>query len=558
LERCAIWRNAETEKVFQMKILGISGGFRQGYQDVTSCLVVNGEVIAAVEEERLNRIKFSAGRLPYLSVIEVLKIGGLKFEDIDAIAFHGSTWEEVVQTQLEQYFIQHFGSCPKFYRFHHHDCHASSTFYASGFKEATVITLDNSGDGISLQIMKGENSNLELVDRFERPNSLGLFYQVITQYCGFIKDSDEYKLMGLSSYGDRTAFDFSWLIDFNNGKLEINTEYIVVPTAGAPSLHKDEMAYTKAFEEKMGTSRRIPKSEITTFYKNVAASAQAHFEVVLLKIVKYYSKSIGYGNVCLAGGAALNCVANQIVMNAKFIDKLFIQPAAGDAGIAMGAAWLCSLKLGYKPKPTENTYLGSNYNNYEIEQILKTSQLSYQLIEDAAIDAAKEIATNKVIGWFQDSMEFGPRALGNRSILANACNPDMQEIVNSKIKFRESFRPFCPSVLEEDAPLYFDGKQMISPYMTITYLVKPESRNLIPSVWHIDGTARIQTVNRNQNAKFYDLLFELKKQIGHGVVLNTSFNLSHEPIVCNPRDAIATFFASGMDILYLGDFKIKK
>lgn len=541
-----------------MKILGISGGFRQGYQDVTACLVVNGEVIAAIEEERLNRIKFSAGRLPYLSVFEVLKIGGLTFSDLDFIAFHGSTWGDEIQPRLEDYFKQHFGLCSPLLRFHHHDCHAASTYYASGFDKATVITLDNSGDGISLQIMKGENGKLELIERFSRPDSLGLFYQAITQYCGFVKDSDEYKVMGLSSYGNRNAFDFSWLIDFKNGKLEINKEYIVIPQPGAPSLHKDEMAFTDAFIKRMGAPRRLPKSVMTDFYKDVAASAQKHFEDVLLKIAQYYMEQTGFSKLCLAGGAALNCVANQKLMNATFVDDIFIQPAAGDAGIALGAAWLCSEKMDVLPQSTQHTYFGTRYSNAYIEEVLKISGVSYQLLKDVAADAAREIASNKVVGWFQGAMEFGPRALGSRSILANATNPAMQEIVNSKIKFRESFRPFCPSVLEEDAALYFDGKQLISPYMTITYDVKKEARQQIPSVTHVDGTARIQTVNQKQNPGFYNLLSELKKLTGHGVVMNTSFNLSHEPIVSSPRDAIATFFASGMDVLYLGGFKIVK
>jgi carbamoyltransferase len=541
-----------------MKILGISGGFRQGYQDVCACLVIDGKVIAAVEEERLNRIKFSAGRLPYLSVLEVLKIGNITFSDIECIAFHGSTWGEEIQPRLEDYFIQHFGSCPEFLRYHHHDCHAASSYFASGFEKATVITFDNSGDGISLQIMKGKNGKLELIDRFARPDSLGLFYQVITQYCGFVKDSDEYKVMGLSSYGNRDKYDFSWLIDFENGKLEINRNYIIVPQPGAQSLHKDEMAFNEHFIKKMGAKRRLPKSEMDSFYKDVAASAQQHFENMLLKIVKYYVDKTGCSNVCFAGGAALNCVANQRVMNADFVDKLFVQPASGDSGISLGAAWLCSLEKGFSPVPTENTYLGNQFKNSEIEAILNISNIKYQYVENPSIDAADQISRNKVVGWFQNAMEFGPRALGSRSILANATNPEMQDIVNKKIKFRESFRPFCPSVLEEDSTLYFEGKQVIAPYMTITYDVKKEMHDKIPSVTHVDGTARIQTVNKTQNKAFYDLLTELKKITGHGVVMNTSFNLSHEPIVNSPRDAIASFFASGMDILYLGNYKVKK
>lgn len=538
--------------------LGINGGFRQGYQDVSACLVLNGKVLAVVEEERLNRIKFSSGRLPFLSVWEVLKMANIPFSEIDCIAFHGSTWGDEIQPRLEDYFVQHFGSCPKLIRFHHHDCHAASAYYASGFDKATVITIDNSGDGISFQIMKGENGKLSLVERFARPDSLGLFYQIITQYCGFVKDSDEYKVMGLASYGNRNTVDFSWLIDFKDGKLEIDKNYIVVPQPGAPSLHKDEMVYAEAFIKKMGKSRRMPKSEITQFYKDIAASAQQHFENLLLKIVLYYTQKTGYSKVCLAGGAALNCVANQKIMNAPFVEELFVQPAAGDAGISLGAAWLASVANGEKPIAPENSYMGNEYCNEEIEEILKISHLNYSFIENPAKEAATAIHKNEVVGWFQGRMEFGPRALGNRSILANSTNPQMQEIVNQKIKFRESFRPFCPSVLEEDAHLYFEGKQIVSPYMTITYDVKKEMQSKIPSVTHVDGTARVQTVNKRQNEIFYDLLLELKRLTGHGVVMNTSFNLAHEPIVCSPRDAIATFFASGLDALFIGNYFVRK
>lgn len=541
-----------------MKILGLSGGFRQGYQDSAACLVVDGMVKSAIEEERLNRIKFSPGRLPFLSIQEIMRINNLQFSEIDCIAFHGETWGNEFQQRIEAYFKNHFGSCPKIVRYHHHNCHAASTYYASGFNNATVITYDNSGDGISLQIMKGENGKLSLIKRINRPDSLGLFYQIITQYCGFVKDSDEYKLMGLSSYGNRDKFNFEWLINFNEGELEINKQYIHVPKPGEASPHKDEMVYTKAFIEKIGQERRIPNTELQQYYKDVAASAQRHFEKLLIDIIKYYSNKTGFKKICIAGGSALNCVANQKIMNANFVDNLFVQPAAGDAGISLGAAWLCSNDYGKVPIKTSNTYLGNEYSDHEIEGILNTNKINYTYTQNPPEQAAKAISNNQVIGWFQGAMEFGPRALGNRSILASAINPKMQEIVNRKIKFRESYRPFCPSVLEEDVFQYFEGKNSTSNYMTITYNIKEEMKKVIPAVVHVDGTARIQTVSETQNKAFFDLLTRLKKLYGHGVVLNTSFNLSHEPIVCTPRDALATFFASGLDLLFLGNFIIKK
>lgn len=541
-----------------MVVLGISGGFRQGYQDVSACLVENGRVIAAIEEERLSRIKFSAGRLPYLSAIEVLKIAGKQITDVDYLAFHGSTWGDEIEQRVTEFYRQHLGYSPPLLRFHHHDCHAASTYYASGFNEALVVSIDNSGDGISVQISTGKGGKLNTIKRFSRPDSLGLFYQAITQFCGFVKDSDEYKLMGLASYGDRSKYKFDWLIDFKDGELKLNTDYIHTVAPNAPSLHKDEMVFNDAFLQKLNGTRRIPGTSFTDYYKDVAASAQQHLEGVLLRLIEHYVNETDLHNLCLAGGVALNCVANQSLMNSHFVHKLFIQPASSDAGIALGAAWLAAAQNGDAPQATAHTYLGNSYTNEEIEAVLKACNVKYERLDNTAVKAAGLIAEGKVIGWFQGNMEFGPRALGNRSILAGATGNNMQEIVNQKIKLRESFRPFCPSVLEEDATLYFEGKQAIAPYMTVTYNVKKEMQAVIPAVTHTDGTARIQTVKRQQNPLYYELLQHVKKATGHGVVLNTSFNLSYEPIVCTPRNALATYYSSGLDALVIGNFLLEK
>lgn len=541
-----------------MYILGINGGFRQGYQDVSAVLVKDGVVIAAIEEERLSRIKFSAGKLPYLAVLEVLKIGNITIQDIQVVAFHGSTWQPNFVPKIESYFQQQFGYAPTIQLFHHHDCHIASAYYASGFQKSLIISIDGSGDGISIQISTGIDGKIKTLHREERPNSLGIFYSMITQYCGFIRDSDEYKLMGLSSYGKRNAFDFSWLLDFDDGKITISQDYLVKVEALQPSPHRDEMLFNELLEDRLGQKRRMPNTEISTFYKDIAASAQQHFENILLKIVEYYTANTGLSKVCMAGGAALNCVANQKIMNADFVEELYIQPASSDAGISLGAAWLACIENNIKPLATENTYLGNAFSNEDIEKVLNSCKVKYQKIENSTQLAAQYLAANKVIGWFQGKMEFGPRALGNRSILANPCHPKMQQIVNEKIKLREGFRPFCPSVIEEDIDLYFEGKQKIAPYMTITFEATEYAKENIPSVIHVDGTARIQTVSRQKNKIYYSLLLEMKQLTGHGVVLNTSFNLSHEPIVCTPRDALATFFSSGLDALFIGDFLVEK
>ena len=541
-----------------MMILGINGGFRPGYQDVSACLIQDGKVIAAIEEERLSRVKYSAGRLPYLSVLEVLKIAQITIEDIDLVAFHGSTWEAEIDDRVRAYFQNHFGYSPPIKRYHHHMCHAAAAFYSSGFGESMILTMDNSGDGISLQIATGLGSSIEVVKRFERPNSLGLFYSMLTQFCGFTKDSDEYKLMGLAAYGDKTKYDLSWLIGLDNGELTINTTYINAVAPKAPSLHRDEMIFNDLFVAKIGVEKRIPSAPITQVYKDIAASAQFHLENTLLKITKYYLQETGSTKLCTAGGVALNCLMNQRLMNELPIDDLFVQPASTDAGISMGAAWLASTESGKTPVAPDDAFMGNEYTNEEIESVLGTCQINYTEVNDPAELAARLLAENKVIAWFQGKMEFGPRALGNRSILANPAAPNIQSVVNHKIKFREGFRPFGASVLEEDIFEHFDGRLKSSPYMTVTYRTKSKKAAALSGITHADGSCRIQTVNQQQNPLYYRLLKNLKANTGVGVCLNTSFNLKYEPIVCTPQQAIATFYASGLDALIIGCYYISK
>lgn len=541
-----------------MFILGINGGFRQGYQDISACLIKDGRIVAAVEEERLSRVKHSPGQLPYLSILEVLKIGGVTIFDIEEIAFHGSTWGDDIGPKLNSYFMDYFGHAPSVKRYHHHDCHAAGTFFSSGFGEALVLTIDNSGDGVSCQVALAKNNNFTLLKRYERPSSFGVFYSLITQYCGFQKDRDEFKLMGLAGYGNNDAIDFSWLIDFSDGELFVNTAYINTVPKLAPSLHKDEMNFNEQFIEKMGKRRRLPFEPVSQYYKDVAASAQKQLENVVLKMLAYYVQKTGIKTICMSGGVALNCLMNQKIMNAGFVDAIFIQPASTDAGISMGAGWLSTLNKNVVPIAPTSAYLGREFGHDEIKLILDVCGVKYVEREDFVDLAAHYLAENKVIGWFQGPMEFGPRALGNRSILANPGSPSIKQVVNQKIKFRESFRPFGASVLEEDASRYFEGKNPIAPHMTITYTTKSEYISHLEGVTHVDGTCRIQTVNALQNPLFYKLLQKMKSNSEHGICLNTSFNLSHEPIVYSPQHALATFYGSGIDALFLGNFVITK
>jgi carbamoyltransferase len=541
-----------------MKILGLSGGLRQGYQDISATLVVDGKVIYAIEEERLNRIKFSPGKFPLLSVKNILKASKLEMRDIDKITFHGSTWGDHIDAKIKSFYENNFGYCPPIERFHHHECHAASTFFASEFDEALVVTADNSGDGISLQIALGKGRDIQIVERFSRPTSFGLFYQIITQICGYTKDSDEYKVMGLSSWGDKNAFDLRDVLYFEEGNLVLNPMYINAPKPGEPSLHKDELTYNARFEDKIGLKRRLIDQDLSDDYKNLAASAQKRLEEVFVELITFYLNKFGLSKVCLAGGVALNCVLNQKLMNRSEIEDLFIQPASSDAGISLGSAWLGARNFGEPIEVPQNYYLGFEYSDETIESILKNCGIRYERKLNIAKLAAELLRDGKVIGWFQGRSEFGPRALGNRSILANPMINGMQNYVNKKIKFRESFRPFAPSLLEEDLGLYFMGRKTNSPFMTITFESTPFAKTYVPEVVHVDGTSRIQTVNPLQNILFYQLISEFKELTGHGVLMNTSFNLSHEPIVESPRDAVASFYASGLDALLIGDFYVAK
>jgi carbamoyltransferase len=540
-----------------MIILGINGGVRLGYQDVSAALIMDGNVVAAVEEERLNRIKFSPGQLPYYSIKAVLKIANITIQDVDYIATHGSTWGQEYVEVLKGYFKHTFGHCPKIETVHHHNAHAASAFFPSGYDEAMVVTIDNSGDGVSTQLAIGNNHGLELINRFSRPNSLGVFYSLITQYCGFIRDSDEYKLMGLAAYGKPTI-DLDWLLSWQGDSYLLNDEYLkkVIPTAPQPT--RQQVIFNESLTHKLGQLPLILGEKAAPFYEDLAASAQQKFEEILIQIVNDFHQRTGLRKLCLAGGAALNCVANQKLMNLDFIDEIYVQPAAGDSGISLGAACYLSNELGFRPKPNTHTYLGESFDNDAIRNVLEQTNNRYAKIENPAEYAAKLVAENKTVAWFQGASEFGPRALGNRSIFANPTNPEMTNHVNKIIKYRESFRPFCPSVLQEDSILYFKGKQSCSPFMTITYDVNEQGCEALPATTHVNKTARIQTVNRENNQLFYDYLIELKKLTGFGVTMNTSFNVKGEPMVYAPVDAIRTFYGSGLDCLVIGNFVLNK
>jgi carbamoyltransferase len=302
---------------------------------------------------------------------------------------------------------------------------------------------------------------------------------------------------------------------------------------------------------------RLRNEEITQKYYDIAASAQYQFEKVILAMVEDFHKRTGLRKICLAGGVALNCLVNQKIMNLDFIDEIYVQPAAGDSGISLGAAMYASVQKGYIPDPIES-FTRTDFTNEQIKSVLDENLIKYKYIDDPAEVAAELISQNKVIGWFQGRIEFGPRALGARSILANPAMPDVKNILNKKIKFREPFRPFCPSVTEEDSREYFVGKAEKAPFMNITFDTTQKAKDFTPGIVHADGTSRIQTVNKELQPLYHSLLCKLKEKTGHPVVVNTSFNTNNEPIVFSPADAVATFYRSGLEALVIGNYLIEK
>lgn len=541
-----------------MYILGINSGFGGGYQDPCACLYKDGHIIAAVEEERLNKIKFSTGIFPLKSIQEVLQLGNISIREVAVVAFHGSTWQGNIDSDIRSFLLHHFGHCPDIRRYHHHDAHAASTYFLSGFEEALICTMDNSGDGISSRIMTGSKGQLNTLRSWERPNSLGTFYSCITQLAGFQRDADEYKLMGLAPYGNPEKIDLSDFLYYSgDGNYTLNTAYLYPIPPGQSFPNKQIPLYSKALTDKL----KIPEVAAiphTDFQKDLAAAAQYQLEKVVTEWLRYWILQTGIRKVCLAGGVAMNCVLSQQIAAMPEVEALYIPPFAGDQGISIGNALLAgaSEHIAFHPAAFR-AYTGRAYSAGEIETVLQHHRITYSRPTSVTALAASYIASGKIIGWFQGAAEIGARALGNRSILANPAIPGMKDKINQAIKFRESFRPFCPSVLAEDAAKYFELNGDI-PYMNRTVHCRALTREALPEIVHVDGTARVQTVSSGNNAIFHELIIAVKQHTGHGVVINTSLNVRQQPMAYDINDALTAFFTSGMDALFIGDFLIEK
>lgn len=586
-----------------MIVLGISAL----YHDSAACIVRDGEIIAAAQQERFSRIKHDMS-IPKDAVEFCLNQAGIDAHEVDIVAFYdnsmltldrfvqnvlaaGEDSKALIDLNFDSVFSDkvwiHKRLCDllwngekkgKIVVLQHHISHAASAFYPSPYEDAAILTMDGVGEWATTTLGIGSGKNIELLEEIRYPHSLGLYYSAFTYYCGFKVNSGDYKFMGLAPYGNPIYVDLikEHIIDIKeDGSFRLNLKYF--------DYQYGRTMINSKFEELFDAPRRKPETLITQHEMDIAASAQAVIEEVILKMVKHIKEMRSdIDNLVLAGGVALNCVANGKIKDSGLFKNIWIQPAAGDAGGSLGSALYAYYYYSGEKRKTDindsqkGSYLGPAYTIREIEDYLEESKYPYQKFEgeDLYEQLAEELAKGKVIGLFQGRMEFGPRALGNRSIIGDARSEIMQIKMNQKIKFRESFRPFAPSVLREDVSEYFELEDD-SPYMLLVESVienrresvdihseldkyngnmlevVKQKRSDIPAVTHVDYSARIQTVTKEKNEYYYNLLQAFKKKTGYSVIVNTSFNVRGEPIVCSLEDAYACFMRTDMDVLVL-------
>jgi carbamoyltransferase len=590
-------------------ILGISAF----YHDSAACIILDGEIVAATQEERFTRKKHDSS-YPKNAIDFVLNYCNLKLSEVDQIVFFEKPFlkfERLLETYVafapkgfvsfskamplwikEKLFQknllfnklkehdENYKSDENIFFSDHHLSHAASAFFPSPFEEAVILTADGVGEWATTTVAVGKNNNLEIKKEILFPHSLGLLYSAFTYYTGFKVNSGEYKLMGLAPYGSPIYEDkIKKIVDIkDDGTFRLDQKYFNYATGLTMTNDK--------FNELFGQKPRDPKTEqITQFHMDIAASIQKITEVIMIKLAKDIRNEYGIKNLCLAGGVALNCVANGKILKEKIFENIWIQPAAGDAGGSLGAALaLWHIEQGNKRIVNENdsmkgSYLGCEFDQQQIEKELNSLGANFQTFEyENLIDETAEfLANEKAIGWFQGRMEFGPRALGGRSILGDPRSNKMQKNLNLKVKYRESFRPFAPSVLKEDTNTWFDIN-VDSPYMLLVADINPNKkiemtieqeklfgidklnikRSEIPAITHVDYSARIQTVTKNTNPRYYDLISKFKKKTGCPLIINTSFNVRGEPIVNTPTDAFNCFMGTELDYLVIGNCILDK
>lgn len=555
-----------------MNIIGISSH----YHDSACCLIIDGKLVSAVEEERLSRLKHD-NRVPINAFNYCLKENNLTITDIDCIAFYENPYKKL-NRQLWSAFsdisskkrlnetilkldptkvmrdirdVLGYGREIKFYD--HHQSHAASSYFFSDFEESAFMTVDGVGEWATASFGFASADSIKISHSINYPNSVGLLYSTITSFLGFKVNDAEYKVMGLAPYGDPVYHELMLkLLECCSLKnFSLNHEFF--------DFSNPNRMYTEKLVELFGFEPRTPESKLEKKHFDLARSLQTLLEEILLGFVQDLYKLHPSKNLCMAGGVALNCVANGRIKREGPFENLFVQPAAGDSGAALGAAALAYSELSGKKYNQKliNVYLGPSYSNDDIAELLKGTPIKYKTdnTKDMIMTSVERLSSGKVIGWFQGRLEFGPRALGSRSILADPRGPDMRDRINALVKKRESFRPFAPSVLFEKVCEHFDLDHE-SPYMLETCNVC--SPLDLPAITHVDNSARVQTVTKKCNGLYYTLIKEFEAKTGCPLLLNTSFNLRSEPIVCDPLDAIVCFIRSKLDVLVLGDFLIDR
>lgn len=577
-----------------MNILGINAY----HGNASAAIVCDGRLIAAVEEERFNRVKYAAG-FPAQAIRYCLREAGLELKDIDHVAVPRNPYARLGTkllyairmpsfarermkvlakfTGIPEALAQAFGADPKsiaakFHRVEHHQAHLASSFFVSPFERAALLSADGLGDFASTMWGSGEGNRMNIEGAIAFPHSLGLFYSAVTQYLGFLKFGDEYKVMGLAAYGEAEQLDaFRDIVHSNGNGFRLGLDYFTHHRTGpemswaeadkTPTLGK---MFSESMEKKLGPKRN-PDDPLEQRHRNLACALQARLEEVYLGMLEKLAKRTGHKAVCLAGGVAFNCVANGKIFDRTGFEKVYVHPAAGDAGLSVGAAFYVWHQILGKPRTfvMDHAYWGPGYSTEQIRTAVDSNGLTKngcrieELAEDALMQrTASIIADGKILGWFQGRAEWGPRALGNRSIVADPRRPEMKEILNRRIKHREIFRPFAPSILAESTGEWFEKSHPV-PFMTLAYSVRLEKRAKIPAPTHVDGTGRLQTVTREANSRYWNLIKAFEQLTGVPVVLNTSFN-DNEPIVCSPTEALNCFERTQMDALVLGDFLITR
>lgn len=573
-----------------MIVLGLSGAVSH---DPSAALYIDGKLVAAAEEERFIRDKHAKKKQPYNAARFCLEYAGIMPKDVDLVAYPyakislrsparwhyacrhwyapdralGAVFNGNRRYRRNYRFIVKLlddleigSSRVKFVPVEHHLAHASSAYHLSGFKQkCAIVSIDGKGEYATTMFGVGENGKIRKIKEFFDPDSFGGLYGAITEYLGFEMLDGEFKVMGMAPYGDPTRFDLSRLLECNGERFEVNTRLANCIGLRRYRANGRRYYFSSALVNWLGPIRQ--GDDIDDPYVDFAASLQDLLEKSVLSLIEYYLGGIlrETGKVCLAGGVGLNVKLNQRILGLPEVEELFVQPAASDAGTAIGAASFASVQAGVPVEKLDHVYLGPKYSTHNCMEACQqhAERPQWELLSDPAADTAKLLAQGKPVAWFQGRMEFGPRALGNRSILGNPSHPRIADKINSQIKFRERWRPFCPSILDRVAQEILQSDHP-SPYMTFTFDVAKTWKHRIPEVVHKDGTARAQIVEKRTNPRYYALIAELEKLTGNAVVLNTSLNRRGEPMVCSPTDALNMFYGSDLEYLVMEDILITK